>query len=106
MRIVRLAAGAAGFLMLLSMAAAPALAGHGNGKDNAFGHGKSGKHSSAKHGHGHHAGTWGNSDNAHSNKHGEERGLSRANDVAGAHGEKGRNNAAAHHSSHGDSDSE
>lgn len=92
----RLALKAAGILMLLSMAATPAMAGHGQRGGNAFGNSK-------KHSGGHHFGTSGK---PHANKHGALRGLQRANEVAGSHGQKGRDNAAAHKSSHGDSDSE
>jgi hypothetical protein len=101
MSVNRLALGAAGILMLLGMAT-PALAGHGHGGGNAFGFGKA-----KKHGAGHHFGASGK---AHGNKHGQVRGLERANDVAGAHGQRGRTNAAGRQSengsSHSDSDSE
>jgi hypothetical protein len=80
---------------MLLWVAAPALAGHGHGSGNAFGLGNA-----EKHGVGHHFGTSGK---PHSNKHGELRGLGRANDVAGSHGQQGRSNAAAHQSDHGSS---
>jgi hypothetical protein len=44
---------------------------------------------------GHHFGTTGM---PHSNKHVKERGLDRANDVAGEHGQHGRANATTHQS--------
>ncbi len=101
MRVNRFALAAAGISMLLWLAT-PAVAGHGHGGGNAFGLGKA-----EKHGGGHHFGTSGK---PHGNKHGQLRGLGRANEVAGPHGQQGRTNAAAHQSgddsSHGDSDSE
>ncbi len=101
MNVNRLALAAAGILMLLWVAI-PALAGHSDGSGNALGFGNAEKHDV-----GHHFGTSGK---PHSNKHGQLRGLGRANEVAGRHGRRGRTNAAAHQSddghSHRDSDSE
>ena len=68
--------------------ATPVLAAHGHSKGSAFGIGNT-----EKHGGGHHFGT---TDKPQSNKHGRDRGLDRANDVAGAHGQQGRTNAATH----------
>jgi len=85
----KLVLAAAGISMVLWMAT-PALAGHGHGGGNAFGIGNS-----EKHGGGHHFGTTGK---PHSNKHGKDRGLDRANDVAGEHGQQGRANATTHQS--------
>ena len=84
----KLALAAAGVSMLLWVAT-PVLAGHGHGGGNAFGFGD------AKHVGGHHFGTAGK---PHSNKHGKDRGLDRANDVAGEHGQHGRANATTHQS--------
>ena len=93
---------------ILALAALPALAGHGsNGKGH--GHGK-GATEVEDSGGGHHHGGKGHhhsSANSHSNKGGELQGLNRANEVAGPHGEEGRENAASHHgggSSGGDTD--
>jgi hypothetical protein len=94
MSMNRLALAAAGISMLLWVAT-PALAGHGHGSGNAFASGNA-----EKHGLGHHFGTSGK---PHSNKHGALRGLDRANDVAGSHGQQGRTNAAAHQSEDGSS---
>jgi hypothetical protein len=83
---------------LLSVAT-PVLAAHGHSKGNAFGIGNTEKHSGAHH--------FGTADKPHSNKHGKDRGLDRANDVAGEHGQQGRTNAATHqydNDSAGDSD--
>jgi len=75
---------------MLLWAATPVLAGHGHGGGNAFGFGDTAKHVG-----GHHSGTTGK---PHSNKHGKDRGLDRANDVAGEHGQQGRANATTHQS--------
>ncbi len=88
MRTNRLVLAAAGVSMLLWMAS-PVLAGHGHG-GNSFGFGDT-----EKHGGGHLFGTTGK---PHSNKHGKDRGLDRANDVAGEHGQQGRANATTHKS--------
>ncbi len=97
MDVNKLALTAAGVSMLLWVAT-PVLAGHGHGGGNAFGFGNT-----EKHGGGHHSGTAGK---PHSNKHGETRGLERANDVAGPHGQQGRANATTHQSNTGSSDSD
>jgi len=92
---------AAAVLSMLLWVAAPVLAGNNHGGGNAFDFGNT-----EKHGGGHHFGTKGK---PHSNKHGKDRGLDRANDVAGEHGEQGRSNAATHQSdndSGSDSESE
>ncbi len=96
MSVNRLALAAAGISMLLGVAT-PALAGHGHGSGNAFGFGNA-----EKHGGGHHFGTSGK---PHSNKHGELRGLRRADEAAGPHGQQGRTNAAARQSDKGSSQS-
>ena len=94
-------------LSMISWMSAPAFAGHnsmGHGNDHGHGHevGISGVptggtgHRGGTKGHGHHLD---GSDNTHSNKGGALRGLKRADQVAGSHGEKGRENASAHHSS-------
>jgi hypothetical protein len=89
---------AAAVSMLLWMAT-PVMAGHGHGKGNAFGLADAGKRSG-----GHHFGT---TDKPHSNKHGKDRGLDRADDVAGEHGQQGRANADIHQADdHSGSDSE
>jgi hypothetical protein len=85
----KLALAAAGVSMLL-WAATPALAGHGHGGGNAFGFGDTAKHVGGSHS--------GAAGKPHSNKHGKDRGLDRANDVAGEHGQQGRANAATHQS--------
>ena len=85
----KLVLAAAGVSMLLWVAT-PVLAGHGHGGGNAFGFGDTAKHSG-----GHRFGTTGK---PHSNKHGKDRGLDRANDVAGEHGRQGRANATTHQS--------
>jgi hypothetical protein len=83
---------------------AQAWAGH-----DSYGKGRGHSHSTAISGGGtqassHHDGTKGHGHkhgaaaNSHSNKGGAERGLTRANQVAGEHGEEGRENASAHHS--------
>jgi hypothetical protein len=117
MRSVKLVAAAVGLSMVL-WGATPAFAGHGHGEYNAFAFGKGGKHGGGrefgfgkggkhggrhefgfgradKHGGGHH---YGYSGNSHGNKHGEYRGFERANEVAGPHGQRGRDNAAFRHS--------
>lgn len=106
MKSGKLVAVAAGLSMVLWVAT-PALAGHGNGRGNAFGFGKSEKHGGGhafgkaeKHGGEH---KYGDPLNQHGNKHGQYRGLERANEVAGAHGQEGRNDAAAHQSDSGSS---
>jgi hypothetical protein len=81
---------AAAWVSMLLWAATPVLAGHGHGGGNAFGLGDTAKHVG-----GHHSGTAGK---PHSNKHGKDRGLDRANDVAGEHGQQGRANATTHQS--------
>jgi len=93
---------------ILALAALPAFAGHGpNGKGDGQGKGATGVEDG---GGGHHHGGKGHhhsSANSHSNKGGELHGLNRANEVAGPHGEEGRENAASHHggaSSGSDSD--
>lgn len=91
----RLALGSATLLAAVLMAT-PALAGHGHGGGHASGFGNA-----EKHGEGHPSGS--SSWETHGNKHGEVRSLERANDVAGAHGEKGRTGAATHQSEHGHS---
>jgi hypothetical protein len=75
--------------MLLSMAT-PVQAGHSHGRRNAFGLSDKGKRDV-----GIISETTGK---PHSNKHGKDRGLDRANDVAGEHGQQGRANAATHQS--------
>jgi len=85
----KLALAAAGVSMLLWVAT-PVLAGHNHGGGNAFGFGNT-----ERNGGGHHFGTTGK---PHSNKHGKDRGLDRANDVAGEHGQQGRANASTHQS--------
>jgi hypothetical protein len=102
---------AAGILAMLAWIGTPAFAGHdpsmhGHGhKGGMFGdsHGKHGGngHGNGKHGdkgYGHNHGSF---ENTHSNKGGAERGLDRANEAAGYNGEEGRENASAHHNSHG-----
>jgi len=83
----KLALTAAAVSTLLWMAT-PVMAGHSHGKGNAFGLADAGKRSG-----GHHFGTTGK---PHSNKHGKDRGLDRADDVAGEHGQQGRANADRH----------
>lgn len=109
MKVSKFALAAAGVSMLL-WAATPALAGHGHGGGMSFGFGNAEKHGGGnpfgfgkaeKHGGGHHVG---NSGNPHGNKHGQLRGLERANEVADSHGQQGRDNAAAHRSEGGSSD--
>ena len=78
----------AGAVSMFLWMAPPVMAGHGQGKGNAFGLADAGKHSG-----GHHFGTTGK---PHSNKHGKDRGLDRADDVAGEHGQQGRANADRH----------
>src|SRR5258708_21984274 len=87
----KLALAAAGVSMLL-WAATPVLAGHGHGGGNTFGF-----DDTAKHVGGHHSGTSGK---PHSNKHGKDRGLDRANAVAGEPGQHGRANTTTHQSDH------
>jgi hypothetical protein len=103
---------AAAVLSILAWIATPALAGHnplgqGHGHGHGAGFSAGGGHQQGAGGSGHHKGV---SDSPHSNKGGALRGLNRANQVAGPHGEEGRENAAAHQpggsSSDGDSDSE
>ena len=94
---------AAAALSMISWMSTPALAGH-----NPLGHGHSHGHKAgisggSTEGTGHHGGTKGHGhqlgagDNTHSNKGGELNGLDRANQVAGPHGEAGRENASGHH---------
>jgi hypothetical protein len=101
----------AAVLSIISWATTPASAGH-NPFSQGHGHGTGYFGGSASHHHGngggrHHPEASGN---PHSNKGGELRGLDRADQVAGSHGEEGRENAEAHHtggsSSGSDSDSE
>ncbi|MGH7914223.1 MAG: hypothetical protein ACREPW_06190 [Candidatus Binataceae bacterium] len=98
---------AAAALSMMSWMATPVFAGH-NPLDHGHGHKAEISGTSTK-GTSHHRGTKGHgnplsaSDNTHSNKDGATRGLDRANQVAGSHGEKGRENASAHHSNDGDS---
>ncbi len=93
---------AAAALSMISWMSTPALAGH-NPLGHGHGHGAGISGGSTK-GTGHHGGTKGHGhqlsagDNTHSNKGGAQRGLDRANQVAGSHGEEGRENASAHHS--------
>lgn len=98
---------AAAALSMLSWMSTPALAGHnplghGHGHSHVVGgaesYTKGGGHHHGAGGHGHHFEA---SDNLHSNKGGALRGLDRANEVAGSHGQAGRDNAFAHHSDHG-----
>jgi hypothetical protein len=77
----------AAVLASIAWLSAPAFAGH-NTSTHVHGHG-----GTKSHGHKH-----GAEDNTHSNKGGAQRGLDRANQVAGSHGEEGRENASAHHS--------
>jgi hypothetical protein len=93
---------AAAAIAMMSWMSTPAFAGH---KNQASGHGhghkgdisdtftEGGGHKGGK-GHGHHSHA---SHSTHGNKGGETRGLDRANEVAGSHGEEGRENASAHH---------
>jgi hypothetical protein len=90
-------------LAMISWMSTPAFAGHNPSHGHGHGHeagtfgestkGTSHHNGTKSHGHKHGAG-----DNTHSNKGGTERGLDRANQVAGSHGEEGRENASAHHS--------
>jgi len=100
---------AAAALSMMSWMSTPVFAGH-NSLGHANGHGhKVGTSEVSTEGTGHHGGTKGHghhhdaSDNTHSNKGGALRGLDRANQVAGSHGEDGRDNASAHHSNDADS---
>jgi hypothetical protein len=107
MGVNKLGLAAAGISMLLWIAT-PVLAAHGHGGGNAFSFGSAEKHGghhfkTDKHSDGHHFET---TDNPHSNKHGKDRGLDRANDVAGPHGQQGRANAATHQSNNGSPDSD
>ena len=79
----------AGISMLLWVAT-PAVAGHRHDGGKALGFG-----STVKHGSGHHFGTTGK---RQGNKQDKDRGLDRANDVAGEHGQQGRANAVTHQS--------
>jgi len=92
---------------IVALAALPAFAGHGsNGKGH--GHGKGATEIEDSEG-GHHHGGKGHhhsSANSHSNKGGELHGLNRANEVAGPHGEEGRENAASHQGGSGASDTD
>ena len=98
---------AAAALSMLCWISTPAFAQHNHG----HGHGHKGKVTKT-HTKGHHHGGSGHGGdlegteetggNPHSNKGGELRGLNRANDVAGPHGELGRENALSHHGDHGD----
>jgi hypothetical protein len=98
---------AAAVFSMLSGVATPAFAGHNPlGHAHGHGHGAGIGGAPAKSG-GHHFG----SGNSHSNKGGELRGLDRANEAAGSHGQQGRDKAAANQpgsnsSDSGDSDSE
>ena len=105
---------AAAILSMMSWVAIPTFA----GGPNSFGHGH-GFGSPHRHGHGSgiSGGLTGDAshgsrapDDPHSNKGGAQRGLDRANDVAGPHGEQGRGNAAEHQAASGphdgDSDSD
>ena len=103
---------AAAALSMISWMSTPALAGH-NSLGDGHGHGHNSEifgastkgpgHDGTK-GHGHKHGAW---DNTHSNKGGAQRGLDRANQVGGSHGEEGRENASAHHhNTAGSSDTE
>jgi hypothetical protein len=90
---------AAGILAMMAWASTPVFAGHdkGHGHKSEMSGSSHGKH--GKKGHGHHEETDDNDsfENHHSNKGGAERGLDRANEVAGEHGEEGRENASKHH---------
>ena len=88
---------------MISWMSTPAFAGHNSlgqghghkaGISGVFTEEGTGHHGGTK-GHGHQHGAW---DNTHSNKGGALHGLDRANQVAGSHGEEGRENASAHHS--------
>jgi len=91
----------AGIIAMLAWASTPVLAGHNNGHN----HGHKGEMSDGSHGvhgkkgHGHKQESVDNDslENEHGNKGGAERGLDRANEVAGEHGEEGRENASSHH---------
>jgi hypothetical protein len=93
---------AAGAIAMMSWMSTPAFAGHnasGHGHSNKWGISdaftESGGHKGGgtkSHGHHSHA-----SHSTHGNKGGATRGLDRANDVAGSHGEEGRENASTHH---------
>jgi hypothetical protein len=91
-------------LSMVSWMATPVFAGHNPmGHGNGHGH-EVGISGVSTRGTGHHGGTKGHghldaSDNTHGNKGGTLRGLDRADQVAGSHGEEGRENASAHHSS-------
>jgi hypothetical protein len=97
-------------LSMLSWMSTPVFAGHNPSHGNGHGHGhKAGTSEGSAKGNGHHGGTKTShghhqdaSDNTHSNKGGAQRGLDRANQTAGSHGEEGRDNASAHHSSDAD----
>jgi hypothetical protein len=91
-------------LSMVAWVSPQAWAGH-----DSYGKGRGHSHSTAISGgvtqaSSHHDGTKGHGHkhgavaNTHSNKGGAERGLTRANQVAGEHGEEGRENASAHHS--------
>ncbi len=92
---------------ILALAALPAFAGHGPDAKG-HGHGKSATEADESGGGHHHGGKGHHHSSAasHSNKGGELRGLGRANEVAGPHGEEGRENAAAHHGGGGSSGSD
>ena len=96
-------------LSVMSWMSTPVFAGH-----NPMGHGNGHGHAAgisgvSTAGTGHHGGTKGHghhvdgSDHPYGNKGGAMRGLDRADQVAGSHGEEGRENASAHHSSDYDS---
>jgi hypothetical protein len=95
-------------IAMMSWLATPAFAGH-NASGDGHGHTshnsgaltEGGGHKGGTKSHGHHSHA---SHDTHGNKGGAERGLDRANDVAGSHGEEGRENAAAHHGDDHDGD--
>jgi hypothetical protein len=93
---------AVALLSMLSWTSTSAFAGH---KPPGYGHGhKAGITEASTGGIGRHGGGHGKHVGAfRSNKGGALRGVDRANQVAGSHGEEGRENASAHHSNAGSS---